>query len=391
MIRVDWSKLYCELLGEIALKLDCLEDVVNFSVVCSSWHRAYIMIKKKWTAGVPLLLLPENTEENPKYLRKLFCPNKRRCYELELPETFGARCWGTSSGWVVTIDLSLELYMFNPFTGARIRLPPQPTMPFKRKDKIDDFDWIRNKYVDKTYVCDLSNGDFVVVALHGGLFHSKIAYVKPGDEAWTLVTTLKKCVHDVVRLGTQLLVVFHDGVVGYCDMPTFQKSQPPIVVRDYLPTPPIKDFLPRVPHRRFYLLECLGHLLLVYRYKETLKSNSAPNTWDKVVCYRTKGFDVYLFNFDTKIWKIVENLGNVALFVGNNCTMAVDAATNNIKCNCIYFTDDETILWNVPILYGGHDMGVYDLEKKEIEPVYEGDDIRSKFCPAIWILPSLFC
>ncbi|KNA20942.1 hypothetical protein SOVF_048040 [Spinacia oleracea] len=130
----DWSILPSDILCEIALKLDAVEDLVDFSAVCSSWYCVYTMIKKKWTAKMPWLMLAENTEEedNPNYIRKTFCHMRERCYSLSLPQSFG--------GWIVTFDFKLELHMLNPFSGVRIRLPnppkhaekppPDPDIPF---------------------------------------------------------------------------------------------------------------------------------------------------------------------------------------------------------------------------------------------------------------------
>ncbi|KMT13202.1 hypothetical protein BVRB_4g086060 [Beta vulgaris subsp. vulgaris] len=395
----DWSMLPDDVLGEIALRLSCIKEFIYFSAVCHSWHHAHGMVKELWTFEMPWLLLAETTEDNPNHYRKLFCPINKRCYQIKLPETFGARCWGSSCGWVVTFDLNLEFHLLNPLTKARISLPPQPTMPHYDVFDGNDSHWMRQYYVDKAHVLiDAerdSDDDWIVIASHG-CFDGYIAYVRPGDQAWTPLVnseinkgdTVRARAHDVVQWGSQLLIMFYEGTLGYCDMSALRDSQPAMIM-EYLPAPlEILEEL-RLGLYRIYLVESFGDLLMVLRYKEEVHDPNDPTEWDYTVCYRTVGFEVYKLNFGAKTWEEVDDLGDVAIFVGNNSSMSVHASgTYNCKCNCVYFTDDEWQFWGEPTLFGGHDIGLYDMENSVIEKVYDGDDVHSSFCAPLWFMPK---
>ncbi|KNA15995.1 hypothetical protein SOVF_093250 [Spinacia oleracea] len=251
----DWSKLTTDVLCEIALKLDAVEDLVDFSAVCSSWYCVYTMIKKKWTAKMPWLMLAENTEEedNPNYIRKTFCHMRERCYSLSLPQSFGARCWGSSSGWIVTFDFKLELHMLNPFSGVRIRLPDPPPQrdPFIHSNDEDRkiiLEIKRLEQVEKVVVLggDEYDDDCVVVVIYDFKM-CRVAYTRPKyDQSWTFVRTPKTCrAYDVVRRGSQILIVYGNGGLGCFDISADEGGQP-VRAREYVPAPP-PEFLGSLP------------------------------------------------------------------------------------------------------------------------------------------------
>ncbi|XP_056692532.1 F-box protein SKIP23 isoform X2 [Spinacia oleracea] len=396
MDNCDWSALPVDILGEIVLKLESPQDIIYFSAVCSSWHYAYFYYKKKWNKSMPLLMLPENTTDNPNFFRNIFCPNNQRCYQLKLPQTFGARCWGSSCGWIVTFDVNQNLHMFNPLTTTRIPLPHLSTMPghdfydeFFDKDDMSFYE-LKGLFLEKVLVIQADDrgvgGDDYILITVPGQTSGIVNYAKPGDLVWTSVITkeinIKACVKDVVRWGSQIIFLYADGNSGYCDINALNHSNlEPATLMKYLPPP--ERFIP--PYK-VYLLVSFGDLLMVCRHKRCINYEIEDDPDD--FSYQTIDFEVYKLNLGTKNWKRVNELDDVALFVGDNTSMSVRASNfSNCKSNCIYFTDDEWQFWDASEVKGGHDMGLFNMTKKKIETIYEGDDIRSVFCTAFWFMP----
>lgn len=64
----------------------------------------------------------------------------------------------------------------------------------------------------------------------------------------------------------------------------------------------------------------------------------SPPVWP----YQTLMFDVYLLDSSEENWDEVDNLKNVALFLGGNHSMSLSAHDfSGFEKNSIYFTDDD--------------------------------------------------
>ncbi|XP_025801662.1 F-box protein SKIP23-like [Panicum hallii] len=104
----DWSSgLPSELLEVIGKRLASGTDAASFRSVCSPWRDAV-----PFQAFAPLLLLP-------------FGPDSERValYSVDEERTFSLPC-GASCGWLALMDGSAAVTLLNPFTGARVELPP---------------------------------------------------------------------------------------------------------------------------------------------------------------------------------------------------------------------------------------------------------------------------
>ncbi|KAL3647748.1 hypothetical protein CASFOL_008716 [Castilleja foliolosa] len=88
------------------------------------------------------------------------------------------------------------------------------------------------------------------------------------------------------------------------------------------------------------------------------------------------------------------SLDGLAIFVGLNHSFAVSANKDNgLKPNSIYFADDKGFTpspkWDV--MYGGHDIGIFDYENKTISPCYYPCDVQSfkRIMPEpMWFTPA---
>ncbi|XP_074297034.1 putative F-box protein At5g55150 [Silene latifolia] len=398
----NWSELDYDLLGEIVLKLDAIQDFVHFSVVCRSWNRASSLVKSKWKPSMPCLLLAENHTENPAFLRKILSLDNDKCYQLSLPHTFGARCWGSNCGWVVTIDLSRQIYMYNPFTKARLGLPPQPTLPNQDPpldNEEEDAILTRMVSIRKAIVVKDGN-DLIVLAMHSN-WKRFLSFARPGDVTWTpivppwpvegtpAILPFSQRTADVVCKDGSILILYEDASVGGLDLSDLSKSRKSehfVKAKQFLPSSEVFKNRLNKHLQEMYFVESLGKLLIVLRHKRNVWDPDSQVNEDEI--YKTDRFEVFAFDSEARKWEQVTELGDVALFVGDNQSISVRASDcRNCKSNCIYFTDDCDEFWNLPPKFGGHDIGFFDLADGKFHQFYGGDDVNSDFCTPFWFMP----
>ncbi|XP_074289474.1 F-box/kelch-repeat protein At1g57790-like [Silene latifolia] len=387
----DFSMLPLDLLGVIALKIENFEDYIKFSVVCRSWNSASSSVKHQWTAKpiVPWLLLAENNQDNPDCVRKIYNLSNNKCYNLNLPETFGARCWGSSYGWVAMIDRNLDVKLFNPITKAQIPLPSlkPPRTYFNPRSGESYQNWFLDSSADKVIVLKVPQNDhyeFVVMLVRQHC-HS-VAIARHGDQLWTPVSVKSKGrMLDVVEIDDNILALYNDGSIVCLNVKEFNALEPLKPV-DYSPCGHelfVKFNRGHVYHT--YLVRSGSDLLAVLRYREQVGNEKDD---DDIFC-QTIDFEVYRFRTVDKSWEEIDDLGEVALVVGRNSSMCFSVGhTNGLQRNCIYFTDDYHLFWGSVREPGGHDTGVFDFESGDIWPFYEGDDIHSIFSPPTLFIPQ---
>ncbi|XP_074289465.1 F-box protein SKIP23-like [Silene latifolia] len=389
MAAVDWSTLPLDLLGHIAMKLETIEDFIYFSAVCPSWNHVSSLIKHQWRPiPVPWLLLSENTSNNPHCVRKIFNPSNNKCYKLNFPETFGAKCWGSGYGWVAMVDRKLDVRLFNPITKAEIHFPSVTTIPDQNpyNEEIDEneekyISWYLRLFMRRLVVLKVAQNEFVIIAIT--IDH--LAFAKQGDKSWTSVFIKKDYgirMFDVVAMNGYVFALYNDASLVYWNIEDFQGHE---LIRpmeySLLEFKMFEEFISGLG--TLYLVESGCDLLMVLRFKEEMLDSDGNGYHPDV--YETFRFLVY--RLDTKDRRWEEITDHATLFVGSNSTMSVSAKC--LQPNCIYFTDDEFELSNLATELGGHDMGVYDIKCKKKWRFYEGDDICSAYCRPTWFIPQL--
>ncbi|XP_074289803.1 putative F-box protein At2g33190 [Silene latifolia] len=390
MAANDWSTLPLDLLGAIAMKLETLDDFIYFSAVCHSWNRVSSLIKHQWRPTVPWLLLAENTSNNPHCVRKIFNPSNNKCYKLNLPEIFGAKCWGSDYGWIAMVDRKLDVRLFNPITKAEIRFPSAETIPNRRpydeevdEDEEDYISWFLELYMKKLIVLKVSQNEFVILVIYHSFGH--LAFAKPGDKSWTSVFVKKGhgCrMFDVMAMNGYVFALYSNASLVYWNIEDFQGYEL-VKPMDYLSSElqmsrkyHLLPFIHGIS--KLYLVESDCDLLLVLRFKESM-SDDHPDI------YETVGFSVYRLDPKDRRWEEIKD--HATLFVGVHSAMSVSA--KSLQPNCIYFTDDEFEQCKSRTELGQPDMGVYDIKCEEKWRFYEGDDIRSAYCTPTWFIPQL--
>ncbi|XP_074289471.1 putative F-box protein At4g22170 [Silene latifolia] len=362
----DFSTLPLDLLGVIALKLETFEDFFKFSVVCRSWNSASSSAKHQWKAKpiVPWLLLAENNQNNPNCVRKIFNLSNNKCYKFSLPETFvGARCWGSSYGWIAMIDRNFDVQLFNPITKAQIPFPS--LKPLYDGDEFDQNGeshqhWFLRGFADRLVVLKVpqnNNYEFVVLVVYED-YHS-LVFARQGDQSWTPVFVNSKFrkfrMCDVVGMDDK-----DEDDADHDDDTDHDNADQDDT--NYDDEDEDEDDADDVDH---------------------------DNKGDSYYFCKTKDFKVYRFKSEDKSWEKIEDLGEVALVVGGNSSMCVSVThANGLQRNCIYLTDDLDMCCLSVTKPGGHDTGVFNFKNGNIWQFYEGDDIHSSFSPPILFIPQ---
>ncbi|XP_010911025.2 F-box protein SKIP23-like [Elaeis guineensis] len=121
-----WSDdLPPELLSLISTLLTKNSDYIRFRSVCVSWRRAAAPQPRHLPLQPPLLIRFNTI--NSAY-RGFYSISTNTTHWIHLAETLHKRCCGSSHGWLAFVDRSLEVFLFNPLTSARIDLPAITTL-----------------------------------------------------------------------------------------------------------------------------------------------------------------------------------------------------------------------------------------------------------------------
>ncbi|RCV25354.1 hypothetical protein SETIT_5G159800v2 [Setaria italica] len=112
----DWTSLPKELLESIGKRLASGHDAASFRAACSLWRAAV-----PFAAFGPLLLLPLDPDSDTV---SFYSVPEKKVFSLTLPDVRGKVPCGSSCGWLALMDEAASVTLLNPFTGARVELPP---------------------------------------------------------------------------------------------------------------------------------------------------------------------------------------------------------------------------------------------------------------------------
>ncbi|CAK9167774.1 unnamed protein product [Ilex paraguariensis] len=330
-----------------------------------------------------------------------------------------SRFFGSSHGWVMVLDERADPYLLNPFSYARIRLPPKETFPhilgvskgYDNQHFIVDY-WyeglvVRRQLSIKELQCGLvikgvlssdpsrNMNSYKVIVIYG--YESKLAFFNYRDSSWTDLDGNHGPYSDIMWHNNQLFALSDKGSIEVWDFEN-PRSMKTMVIQPFFPGKSWRS-TEGLYSSRCYLVESSGELLLVVRYVgEFVGHDGVPvyeadlltdeDTHPLVCPYRTLQFHVYKLSFIKNKWVEVDGLEDRALFVGGNHSMSISALDfPECKKNSIYFTDDYLERINEDYLYGGHDLGVFSLEDSSVEPFYPCDSERIE-PPPIWLVPT---
>lgn len=205
-----------------------------------------------------------------------------------------------------------------------------------------------------------------------------LAYCRNGDQYWTLIEGMQSFSEDVIFSKGSFYAVDKGGMVAVCDL-AGDKDKPRVSI---IQTPP------QFGGDMQYLVGAEDELLLVTRYLD-LEFDFEPH--HPHLAYRTTRFEVFKLNWCVAQWERMRSLGNNALFIGKNSSLALSASDfPGCVADCIYYTDDYSES-NYDDVHGEHDLGIFKLEDGSIEPLpcYPR---YSHYClqwpPPLWVTPN---
>ncbi|CAI9096143.1 OLC1v1032224C1 [Oldenlandia corymbosa var. corymbosa] len=370
----DWSALHLDLLVEIAKGISIVEDFMAFRGVCISWRSAATKDKfvPRWPRA-PLLMLADKPERNLNCVeREFYSLSKGKiCMRFTLPEAKGKRCMEVGFGWLLTVkDTSGEINLLNPFSHQQIHLPGLQTIPeYKIYTWVDPFYYFITLATLSHNPSKTSN--FTLLATQcGGKF---LGLWRPGDAAWTRIQTYDDTLFEHVNYYKgKFFAISYRGEFWVLD--------------DDSPTARILFSMDRrllSSYRQLYLVESsFGKLLLILRVENAIPNAPLNDIIGKYYC--TTAFKVYRVDTTIPDYEEISSLEGDAIFVGFNDAISisrVEAETNGIKNNCIYFTDDHWAAFSA-LGGGGKDTGIYNVEDRSVEHIH--NDL-SLICPSMWI------
>ncbi|XP_059629183.1 putative F-box protein At5g55150 isoform X2 [Cornus florida] len=382
----DWAWLPKHLLDTILDKLVSLSNYVHFGAVCREWQS--VVMEKKCCTQVPFLMVP--TEDNSEERRSLYSITHNKLYDFQLRVPYKKRLSGSSHGWLFTVEESFALTLINPFSGAMVELPPIMDRSIFEPQEIeydseDDFEYVYTpvevefEVMKATLSADpaSSPNNYIVSAIYDD--QRRLAFILPGDKAWTYIDQKFTLIHDVIYYRGQILAVdYWSGIImvdlnrraGESKVPQVEVIAP----RTYLGS-----------ERRMYLVESSsGDLLLVERFLK-YGDDSQHST------FKFKVFKMLLQQTEKGLAKRVEvkSLGGDSLFLGDNHSICVSASKwPGCRPNSIYYTDDYIdILHHLPD--GRRDVGIFNIENGSFGTHYILDPSHKHMPPSIWIVPTM--
>ncbi|KAL5801198.1 hypothetical protein ACOSQ3_032830 [Xanthoceras sorbifolium] len=249
--------------------------------------------------------------------------------------------------------------LVHPFSGAEIKLP-----------HIKSFSHWQNLQTRKIYTSFICK-----CALSSNPLSSR------GDKVWTTIETWYSRYSDIIYYEGKFYALDCRGCIMTCDV----GGDNPTVAQEVanMPYELFKKYF-----ERLYLVESGGEFLVVSREigePSTIQEGRHNST------YATLKFHVFKVDLMTNTWTKIKELGNRALFLGNNTSVSIEASYNSFcKSNCIYFTDDNGETYRHYGDGGGKDIGIYNLEDGSITS-YFGDNIScNRLTPPLWVEQSFY-
>ncbi|KAG8369755.1 hypothetical protein BUALT_Bualt14G0046700 [Buddleja alternifolia] len=340
----------------------------------------------------PLLVLPLHEEEESQETNiNLFNLKTKTSHKLiNLPKNpKDLRFVGSSHGWLIVIDKNTNIpFLLNPFSETLIHLPTKNIPSTIIKAILS-----ANPSSHKNYT--------VILIYEHGYNNTKLAFCRHGNEEWTYLEGEPETYYDIVctDLNNNILLALGPGpLVEAWDLgvPIPKKKT---LIQDSCPKTLLENeniFPNDLYTSQWYLALSFGQIFLVVRYigefvrydgKVVYEGDTLTDyASEPLVCpYRTVDFKLDLEN---KNWIEVDCLDDFAMFLGGNQSMMLSTTIHReLKRNVIYFTDDYWDRMNEDYSYGGHDMGIYNMEYGIIDAINVDcqEQLQRIVPPPFWI------
>ncbi|XP_039146246.1 F-box protein At2g26160-like [Dioscorea cayenensis subsp. rotundata] len=322
-----------------------LQDYIRFGAIHPSWSA---VAKARYRLpGIPLLIA---NDDNPRGNPRLFNVFSQKSYPLDLPD--GYHCCGSSRGWLLIMDLSLKMCLWNPFSKTQIELPTflssesecrrYESLVRDTKQADDPTDVILRERLVARVVLSADPercSDFVIMVI--GFCASELKFWRLGDSSWTHIPNV-----------WFLDVIWYNG--AFHGLST-QKEVFMVCLTPKLELKKVAYYRNPFPCNVRYLVDCMGDLLIVER---NTNQTYTMHTY-------TSSFLVYKLDKKRMVFKKVKSIGDHALFLGRNPTIAIPANKfPGCLSDSIYFTDNDPFIYRI---YRYEDIGLYNMKNKIFE------------------------
>ena len=344
-----WAWLPDDLLEPILNNLASVVDSIRFGAVCTPWHSLAVKSFQRLPVNQrphlqppPLPWLMVLSKPNSKDSRSFYSITHQKLSKFHLPVPPGTRYCGSSHGWLITTDETNAVSLLHPFSRQVIRLPPLTRLKIPQRT-VYGFEYHLHKGVLSANPTS-NPDDFVLMVIYG---HDKgLAFIKSGDQNWAYIDSMvmKDDVLDSPYFLDLSLFGFEDVIYQERELQFYALSYDSQVLA--IKTSGIGNMVKVVPPYNFGFVPAFKLYLV--------ESPEGRDLWqiEKVSFYdKSSGFKVFVMvDRETKPeWVEVNSLGDVALFLGDNDSIAVTASRfSGCRPSCIYVAStDDTLEMNM--------------------------------------------
>ncbi|KAF3327973.1 ubiquitin-protein ligase [Carex littledalei] len=379
----NWSELPRDLLRSITSFLP-IADIHRFSSVCREWNFVSKEITHPPAAQLPWLVL---TDHEITKKRMFYNMSEKKYYQFDIPELHGARCHGSSFGWLFVVGPRLETHLINPFSGAKHSLPRAPPYNFKR-EYYDDY-LIEYGY---KYPCILEPCIFSYELMQRIIVHKAILSADPNKCTDFVLMIMLNGDHKLAiwRVGDKDWTVFKENRY-ILEITCFKGQFFALLVGNKFATVDVGPEPKLIKHKQC-LRECTSgaaryfinvsdiSLLLVVRRTKKDENDDEHFT--------TSEFRVFELDLEEVEAYEIEDINGDTLFLGKNSGINVPFREfSGCRENCIYFSSDACD--GLPEeKYGYDDMGVWSIVDETIKPLFEPNVYMSPTSCPIWLVPN---
>ena len=374
----DWSTLEYDVLGVILNKMVSLYDYLQFSRVCKSWN--FIALRHKHQRSLitsnhsqlPMLIVPSEYDSEKQHCLYDLTNNEIR--PVDFVCSFNKRCCGSSFGWLILLEETLDITLFNPFNGNKIHIPPITI------DDEPDYCPLAIHKAILTKDPSLYPHGFTIVAIYSS--YRRLCLMEAKDKRWIYHNLNRTNGFDDINVLDDVLYVL-DWRIGLWIAKVENSS---IYLKKVIFS---IDFVEA--DIAYLVVSSKRELLLVSRFVVVEREGQDP---DGIMLFtRTSKFIVYKVTRECEDGTMsvveVESLDDDAMFIDDN--QSICASTRDFpKClpDRVYFTDN-CHHYRFPYLHGHQDAGIYRLEDKSFDRHYIVDSAHRNLPPPIWIIPTI--
>ncbi|GLT30301.1 hypothetical protein SLA2020_051060 [Shorea laevis] len=287
-----WSNLQVDILSMIKSHLFGA-DRIWFHAVCKAWNSVPSQVRwlpsparqpSEVTRFPTLMFSGRNTS-----VCKFFNPLLNKTHSIIFPELANAQIRFSKGGWLLVTQGNSKIFFFNPFTKEKINLPDLPVQ--------------EHKFTEISFSSLPTAPDCIVLAISILCLNEvKFSCIRRGESCWK---TFEECSDTNVYMPCYSNPVFFDGAF-HC----LSEKRGSLSIFD--PTNDEDFWIElkelekpiRKPVDQCYLTECDGELMALYEG------------------HLGRTIDVFKLDKSAMIWKRVNNLGDMALFLSPRASIS---------------------------------------------------------------------